>query len=417
MGSTERHALVVGAGVIGAFTALYLGEAGWRVTLVDRGTVGGACSHGNCGYVSPSHVLPLCKPGALRDGLFGLLRRDRALSIRPQFRPAFWSWLARFAGQCNQAAALRAGAARHALLQSSAVLYRELVREYGLDVEWNEDGLLFVFRERAGFEGYRATDRLLDEHFGVRAEPIEGGAALAAFEPALKPHLAGAWLYRIDATLRPDRLMAELRRVLAADGVTIREQREVTGLIAEGDRARGAVTAAGPIEADAIVVCTGAWTPRLEALLGCRIPIEPGKGTSITMPRPKRCPRYAMVLEEPHVAITPFASGYRIGSTMDLAGWDATLEPRRLDYLRRHAAEYLHEPLAEPTLEEWCGWRPMTWDDVPYLDRTPRLTNVWVAAGHGMLGVSMGAATGKLMAELVDGRPPHLDPTPYRIGR
>jgi D-amino-acid dehydrogenase len=417
MGSPERHALIVGAGVVGAFCAYFLRRDGWRVTLVDRGTVGGACSHGNCGYVSPSHVLPLCRPGQLRNGLIGLVSRDQALSIRPQLRPAFWGWLLRFARHCNHADALRGGAARHALLASSAALYREVLARHALEVEWNDQGLLFVFKERAGFEAYRATDRLLGERFDVRAEPIEGGAALAAFEPALKPDLAGAWLYRIDAALRPDRLMTGLRRVLEAEDVVIRERCEVTGLLADGGRVRGAATADGPLEADVVVACTGAWTPRLNALLGCRVPIEPVKGTSITMPRPERCPRHPMVLEEPHVAITPFASGYRIGSTMDFVGYDATLEPRRLAYLRRHAAAYLHEPLADPVEEEWCGWRPMTPDDLPILDRTPRFENVWIAAGHGMLGISTAPATGRLLAERLGGRAPHIAPEPFALRR
>ena len=105
-----------------------------------------------------------------------------------------------------------------------------------------------------------------------------------------------------------------------------------------------------------------------------------------------------MLLEEVHVGITPFDSGYRIGSTMELAGYNSEMSPQRLQYLRTGAAEYLVDPLAEPVMEEWFGWRPMTWDGLPYIDRTPRFKNVWVAAGHNMLGLSIGTATGKLIS-------------------
>ncbi|MCA9045883.1 MAG: FAD-dependent oxidoreductase, partial [Planctomycetaceae bacterium] len=161
----------------------------------------------------------------------------------------------------------------------------------------------------------------------------------------------------------------------------------------------------------------GSWTPFLNKELGCSIPIQPGKGYSITMARPARCPRYPMILEECHVAITPFHEGYRVGSTMEFAGYDTSLNPRRLSYLRTGASQYLHEPTAEPVEEEWYGWRPMTWDGKPYIDRSPRFENVWVAAGHNMLGISMGPSTGKLIAELLDGTPTHIDISPFRIGR
>ena len=102
---------------------------------------------------------------------------------------------------------------------------------------------------------------------------------------------------------------------------------------------------------------------------------------------------------------------------MEFAGYDSELNQERLQYLRDGATEYLVEPTAEPVEEEWFGWRPMTWDGLPYIDRTPRYANVWVAAGHNMLGLSMGPATGKLISELITGQTPHLDAGPYRIGR
>ena len=124
-----------------------------------------------------------------------------------------------------------------------------------------------------------------------------------------------------------------------------------------------------------------------------------------------------MLLEEAHVGITPFEDGYRIGSTMEFAGYNSELSPGRLQYLRDGATEYLVEPTADPVEEEWCGWRPMTWDGLPYIDRTPRFGNVWVAAGHNMLGLSMGPATGRLICEMITGQPPHIDARPYCIGR
>ncbi len=176
-------------------------------------------------------------------------------------------------------------------------------------------------------------------------------------------------------------------------------------------------TAKGEFEADAFVVATGALTPRLEGLLGCKIPIQPGKGYSVTMPRPSVCPRIPLIFPETRVAVTPFETGYRLGSTMEFAGYDDSIRPERIQLLKDGAAPYLREPYGEVVEQEWFGWRPMTYDSVPILDRSRRHENVWVAAGHNMLGMSMAPASGKLVAEMMTGQAPHLDTAPYRLSR
>lgn len=416
MTQQPKHTVIVGGGVIGGFAAYYLRKTGRDVTIVDKGGFGGGCSHGNCGYVSPSHVMPLCRPGQIMNGIKGMFSSQRALRIKPRLSLSFWSWMLKFASRCNQTDMLEAGKARHALLQSSAELYKDVIARENMQVEWTTDGLLFVFRDQHEFDAYRRNDKWLTENFGVTAEPLDG-TALVRMEPALKPGLAGAWLYGIDSHLRPGKLMSELKRVLVEHGVRIIENCEMKSFEARDGRATAIRTSGQPVPGDEFVVAAGSWTPFLNSELGCRIPIQPGKGYSITMARPKLCPRYPMILEECHVAITPFEQGYRVGSTMEFAGYDTTLNRTRLNYLRSGAAQYLHEPTAEPVEEEWYGWRPMTWDGKPRIDRSPRFQNVWVSAGHNMLGISMGTATGKLVSELLDGRTPHIDPLPYRIGR
>jgi D-amino-acid dehydrogenase len=155
----------------------------------------------------------------------------------------------------------------------------------------------------------------------------------------------------------------------------------------------------------------------LNAELGCRVPIQPGKGYSLTMPRPAVCPTYPLIFEEHRVAVTPFASGYRLGSTMEFAGYDDTLDRSRLGLLTDAAKLYLKDPFAEPVQEEWWGWRPMTSDSVPVIDRAPAASNVLIAAGHNMLGLSMAPATGKLVAEMLSGGATHIDPAPYSLKR
>jgi D-amino-acid dehydrogenase len=198
--------------------------------------------------------------------------------------------------------------------------------------------------------------------------------------------------------------------------VTIRQHTPARGFAKQGERVT-LLTGDEEISADAFVVATGALAPLLEKYLGCKLPIQPGKGYSITMPRPAKCPTYPMIFPEVKVAVTPFQSGYRLGSTMEFSGYDKTLNEKRLGALKQGAAKFLHEPFCEPVEERWYGWRPMTYDGLPIISRAPIAANVFIAAGHNMLGLSMAPATGKLIAELVTGDAPHIDPQPYDVSR
>lgn len=410
------RAVVVGGGVVGACSAYYLANAGWRVTVLDRGRFGRGCSHANCGYVCPSHVLPLAAPGAVWSTLKTLFGRNSPLKVRPAVVLKNPGWFLGFARRCNERDMLAGGRAIQALLASSRSLFDDLIAGEYLDCEWETKGLLFVFRSRAAFDHYAHADRLLTEAFGTPARRLDADALLA-LEPALLPGNAGGYLYEADAHLRPDKFMSELRRVLVALGVEVREECEVTGFARENSTAKAARTPAGDVEADQFVIATGAWTRQLNRELGGRVPIQPGKGYSVTMPRPAVCPTYPLIFEEHRVAVTPFQSGYRLGSTMEFAGYDETMNRGRLGILTDAAKLYLRDPVAVPVQEEWWGWRPMTPDGLPVVDRSPALGNVLIAAGHNMLGLSMATGTGKLVAELVSREKPHVDPTPYRLGR
>ena len=411
-----RHVVVIGAGVIGVACAHYLRRAGVAVTLLDRGTVGGGCSHANCGYVCPSHVLPLAGPGVLGKTLPLLFQRNSPLRIRWRLDAALLSWMGRFALRCNRRDMLSSAQGIAALLNSSRALYDHLFETENLSAEWEERGLLFVFRTPTHFDHYAPTDDLLRTRFAMPARRYDS-KELHELDPALLPGLAGAYHYELDAHLRPDRLLSSWRDLLLRDGVQIRERCELTGFDREGRRLRAVRTSQGDVPADAAVVAAGAWTPLLTKHTRCPVPIQPGKGYSITMPRPANCPRIPMIFEEDRVAVTPMQTGYRIGSMMEFVGYDATLDPSRLALLRDTAKRYLREPLAEPVEEEWTGFRPMTPDGKPIIDFSPGLDNVLVAAGHGMLGLSMAPATGRLVAELLTGAMPHVSPAPYAATR
>ena len=368
--------------------------------------MGAGASWGNCGLVTPSHALPLTRPGMVRTALAGMLRADSPLRVAPRLDLDLFSFGLRFAARCSRAGMLEAMKARRALLERSRELF-ELWAEGGLACQWEAGGVLEVFASPRAREHSAEVAVLLAEH-GVESEDLEPDT-LASMEPALREGMAGGRLYPRDAHLRPDALVEGL----------VSQVREAGGVVQEGARVsalhEGGVTLDGEtLEAEVVVLATGAVAPRLARTMGLKLPIQPGKGYSLTFDRPEICPSRPLLLAEANMAVTPWADGLRLGGTMELAGYDESLNRTRLETLRRGAEGYLQGvPEGEPT--EWWGWRPMTPDELPILERVrPGLV---LAVGHGMMGVSMAPTTAEAVTKLVTGCEQVLDLSPYRLER
>ena len=414
-----EEVVIIGGGVIGLTCGVALREAGRPVRVLEAATVGCGSSHGNCGTITPSHALPLAAPGTIGRALRWMLTPDAPLYLKPRLDPVLCQWLLRFAARCNRRDWLHGGAAKAAILHASRQALPEWVGRHGLQCEFLASGTDHVFRTEQALAAFDDELRALAE-FGIASEHIDRTSYLRQ-EPALRDGIVGAVRFPGDASLRPDRYVAELARVLRAAGGAIVEHCEVTGLRQDRDGLRLRTTQ-GEIAASDVLVATGAWSPRLASALsphlgGVRRAMQPGKGYSITYARPSLAPRHPLVLQERSVCVTSWEDGYRLGSTMEFSGYDASLNRRRLGALERGASEYLREPLGPSKREEWFGWRPMTYDDLPIIGRVPGPTPLWLATGHGMLGVSMSVATAELVADLVTGRPPRMDPSPFRLER
>ncbi|WP_374472930.1 NAD(P)/FAD-dependent oxidoreductase [Arenimonas sp.] len=413
--SQDADVLVLGGGVIGLACAHYLLAEGRSVRVLEAGRVGAATSWGNCGTLTPSHAAPLAAPGMVGQALRWMLSPSAPLYVKPRWDPALMRWLAKVAGRCNRRDWRESGLAKGALLKYSRALIEDLVYGQDLDCGFEAGGLHYVFRTERALEKQRRDLPLLEE-LGIPARVLDG-AALAADEPALRPGLAGSVFFPGDAQLRPDRYTAELARVVRADGGVIEEGVRVTGLERGRNGIEAVHTSEGRRTGGRVVMALGAWSTEFAQMLRLQIPIQPGKGYSITYDRPAAPPRRPLVLKERSVCVTTWGDGYRLGSTMEFSGYDDSLNRARLDALERGAGEYLLEPVGPAKREEWCGWRPMTWDDLPLLGRAPGFNNLFLATGHGMMGMGMSAGTGRLLADLVTGRAPAIDPAPYAPAR
>jgi D-amino-acid dehydrogenase len=416
MDASRSDVLILGGGVIGLACAYYLLKSGATVRVLEQGTPGCGSSHGNCGTITPSHAAPLAMPGMLGVALRSMLRADAPLYLNPRLDGQRLRWLLGFARHCNWRDFERAAQARSAILQRSRRLLAELVRSDHLDCEYGEEGELYVYRTGKALQADERHHADLLDRLGVEVERLRGDEVQGR-EPALKPGVAGGLFHPGDARLRPDRYAAELARRVVELGGVIENAARIDHFGTEQGRIDFVRTTRGVFRGDRVVMALGAWSPLLGKLLGLRLPMQPGKGYSITYTRPPLAPRHALVLREAAVCVTTWESGYRLGSTMEFSGYAEGLNRTRLDALRRGAAEGLHQPEGPQMLEEWWGWRPMSVDEVPIIGPSTRYTNLTLATAHGMLGVSMSAATGELIAALLRGRAPAIDPAPFAPAR
>lgn len=411
----NKKIIIIGGGVIGLACAHYLIEKGAHVTIIERDEIGMGSSHGNCGLLCFSDIIPLCSPGTVTNELIKAVKGCSPLYIKPAMDMGLMIWLLKFALNCNKSHMDTGSRAKYDILTYSVPLFEALLASNDMACDYEHKGLLMVFKDRKNFESYESANRLY-EPYNLAARRIDK-EELHTLEPALSNDMAGAWLNPADRHLRPDMLMTAWRNALVQKGVIIEEGCACKDFEIKGNTITGVNTEKGRFTADAFVLAAGAWTPRTLGQLKLNLPIQPGKGYSITMDRPGICPAHPCSLAERKMVVTPWKSGYRLGGTMEFSGHNDTLNPKRLGRLISGAREYLKEPMGRPVVEQWAGLRPMACDDVPIIDRAGRHDNLVIAAGHGMLGLTLATGTGKIVSDMIYGQKPEINISPFGISR
>ncbi len=407
----KADVLVIGGGVVGLCAAYFLRRAGRDVTVLTRDPVGAGASAGNAGMIVPSHVVPLAAPGVIAQGLRWLAHPESPFHIKPRADAALARWLFTFRRHCTEAHVARAAPILRDLSLASVALFEEMQNDLG-DFGFEQTGLLMLYHtEKGRKENLRAA--ALAEDAGLAVERLDADA-VRALEPGLRTPVGGAVLYRQDGRVAPDRFLHRLAEALRARGVALREGVAVTGFERRGDRLTGARTTAGFVEAESVVIAAGAWSGRLAKAAGVRLPVQPAKGYSLTLPAPHGGPRLPMILTDEKTTVTPMRGRIRFAGTLALAGFDPSVDARRAAPIRRLARRYVPDA-SEDDLDRagvWSGFRPCSPDGLPLLGRSPRHANLFFATGHGMMGVTLAPVTGQLLAELLAGSVPSLPLAP-----
>ena len=398
--------VIVGGGIVGLTSAYYLKKDGWDVTVLDRENFDNSCSYGNAGMLVPSHFTPLSAPGIVSQGLKWLLDSRSPFYIRPALSLRLASWGLQFIRNANEEHVRKSAPYLRDLNLMSSSLYDELAVDLGSEFDLHQNGILFLYKTQ------KTQDEELElaeeaRKLGLDAQPLTP-KQLEETEPDVKLDVLGAIHYKCDGHLYPPALMNTLISQLKKEGVRLEAHAEVVAVHSKEKTVRSVETADGRIfEADQFVFASGAWLEELSKLAGHHVPVMPGKGYSFMTDKFKGKVRHPSLLLESKVALTPMGGKVRIGGTMELGPAHHKINPKRVEGIIRSVPQYYSGYTLDFPEEKdiWHGFRPCSPDGLPYLGKPQKTDNLIIAGGLGMMGLSLGPAVGKTVADLASGRP------------
>lgn len=406
----NKHLVVCGAGIIGLSCAYALRQRGYAVTVVERSCEGrDGCSFGNAGMIVPSHFIPLAAPGMTKLALQWMFDSKSPFYIRPRLSVELITWGLRFMRAANAEHVIRSAPLIRDLSLASRALYEQLADQTKNDFGLVRRGLLMLCKSQHTLddEAYVATRA---RELGVPAEVVSPERA-AELDPDVRMAVAGAIYFPLDCHLSPQRLMATLLRLCRSSGVKFQWSTEITGWRSTGKNLSAVQTTGDEIAADEFVLAGGSWSPAMVRGLGLKLPLQAGKGYSVTLTQPRQLPQLCSIFTEARVAVTPMGDTLRIGGTMELSGLDESIQTERVAGITESVPRYFPEFTAADfrELPVWRGLRPCAPDGLPYVGRFGRYSNLTAATGHAMMGLSLAPITGQLIAQLLSGEKPSID--------
>ena len=407
--------IVLGGGVIGLCSAYYLKDSGFEVTILDKGDFSSGTSFGNAGMIVPSHFVPLAQPGIIAKGIKWMFDAEGPFYVKPRFSWSLLDWGWKFYQHSSEKHVQGAAQLLKELNLESKKLYVSLCDQFE-DIKIDEKGLIM----------YCQTQRALDEEATLANQAMKLGLKavvmdnqqLNDLDPNLTLDVKGGVYFPEDAFFSPKLFLEKLKSDLKAAGVKMVSHVDDFKFVVHEDL-RSIDTNQGLFSADQFVISAGVWTGKLAQFLGLNIPMQPGKGYSFTLENPVETPRICSILTEAKVAVTPMSEGLRFAGTMEIGELNFDIDQRRVHGIKKSIGKYFPSFNLTDFKEAkiWSGLRPCSPDGLPYIGRTKKLPNVLLAAGHGMMGMSLGPITGKLIAEIADNQSPKIEISKLAVER
>ena len=396
---------IIGGGINGLMSAYYCQKMGYEVTIIEQSDLSDGCSYGNAGMIVPSHIIPLAAPGMIAKGLRWMLSPTSPFYIRPRLSGRLIKWGKLFYENSTNVHVEKSIPILRDLSLLSKQLYQDFQKDNTFDFGWYEKGLLMLY-QTAKMEHEEIEGAAMANKAGIEAHVLNK-KEVQDLNPNTPFNIQGGVLYPGDAHLSPNLLMAGLKKQLIAQGVKFLDKTEVIDFEINNQQVGSVITAHQKLTFDEIVITAGAWTGVLSEKLGISLPLQGGKGYSFMLKGLGSKVNIPSILLEARATATPMGDDLRCAGTMEIVGLDLSVNMKRVQGIVNGINNFFPELKIDLPKKEtvWSGLRPCSPDGLPYIGRVSHLKNVTIATGHGMMGLSLGAATGKLVSEIVANTP------------
>jgi glycine/D-amino acid oxidase-like deaminating enzyme len=412
--NAQHPVLVIGAGVVGLSTALYLQRAGMQVAVIDPLGPAGGASFGNAGMLSPDTATPIAMPGMLRK-VPGWLRDPLGpLAVRPSYFPRALPWLMQWVKAGRLQRVMEVSDAMRALHRDTLTCWRELLGDALYHDLIRPSGQVHVWEDDDSSPTEAIEQQIRDRH-GIQSHALTADDLRQMFPGIARNITRGLHVPGNGYTVSPQRIVRSLAELLLAAGGEILAERAMKLILRDGGGYM-VMTNTANRNADHVVIAAGAWSAQLLSPLGVRVPLETERGYHAMLLSPSVRPQIPISSKSRAFFMTPMEDGLRIAGTVEIAGLDAPPDERRAKILVDHARR-LFPALQASDVRYWMGFRPSTPDSLPILGPVAGRPGLWFAFGHGHFGMSGGPPSGRLLARLITGQSPGIDPAPYRAQR
>lgn len=406
-----KKIVVIGGGITGLSSAYYLLKEGHQVTVLDKSFITTGASFINAGYLTPSHFIPLAAPGIITQGLKWMLNSASPFYIKPRIDLDFFKWGLHFKKSATKKNVEQSIPVLKELNLKSQTLFEEMINDLDFKFHYEKKGVLMAYTNaKSEEEEHEVAHRAIQEGLDVTCLSKE---EVHQLEPVLSENVIGAVHFKCDSHMTPNHFMVDLKSWLTKKGVIFKVNEEVKDFTVKGNEIHSVITQNETYEADAFVLASGSWTTQLAAKLKLNIPIQGGKGYSMDVHRPTGI-TIPTILVEARSAITPMDGFTRFAGTMEFSGNNNLVKKERVEALANAVKTYYQdiEISEEERAMATSGLRPVSPDGVPFIGKTSKYKNLTIAAGHAMMGWSLGPITGKLVSELVDDRKTSVNTNP-----
>ena len=417
MRGSKVDVTIIGAGIVGLCSAYYLMRQGKKVRILESSQILEGCSHGNAGHICHSHNTPLSNPGVFKESLFWLFNSKSPFFIRPRISPSLFSWGEKFIKSAFEKSGVEKSKVLGNLGLTSLEEYYSLFKEIGF-LSIQSGGILTLCNSENGLMGEKELAEF-NKTLGIKSKVLSK-EEIVQKEPATPLNAIGGVQYPDDISVDPSELVSKLSEYLLKSQVEIEFDCKAIKFCLEKNRVSHIQSTKGDYYSEQYLLATGAWAPKLWNPLGSKIYMEPAKGYSIDIKNQGKINSASLIFAEKKVVVTPMNDRLRIAGTLELSGFDEQIRPNRvegiLNGLKSFAPELYYDGIREKRV--WFGYRPTSPDGLPYIGQHPDHDNLFINAGHAMLGLALGSGSGKLISGMmlenqIDHSISHLSPTRF----